>query len=128
MVSQSVHVLDFNSLSVISLGDGGESEDLPDNETLNFVITTLPFYLSKADYRQELAIHAYPLLKSEQLHEAIKLYLKVSFYCFISLCLSMFTGSTEGIHCPSCAPSRIQMTNFPTKSSPTNTIVVIPLG
>jgi len=79
MVSQSVHVLEFNSLSVISLGDGGESEDLPDNETLNFVITTLPFYLSKADYRQELAMQAYPLLKSELLYEAINLYVMVSF-------------------------------------------------
>ena len=63
----------------------------PDDDTLKFVIQTLPFYLSRADYEPNLAIHAYSLLSEaigegkDELHgeirllnEAIYQYLKVS--------------------------------------------------
>jgi hypothetical protein len=59
---------------------------------LEFAIETLPFYLSRADYEPNLAIHAHPLLSQKigegkdkrhveirLLHEATDLYLKVSF-------------------------------------------------
>ena len=64
----------------------------PDDEALEFVMKTLPFYLSNTDYEPNLAIHAYSLLSqkvregNDELHEeigllyeAIYLYLKVSF-------------------------------------------------
>jgi hypothetical protein len=79
----------------------------PDDETLEFAIGTLPFYLSRADYEPNLAMHTHSLLsrKVEEgkdklhaelrlLHEAINLYLKVSFK-LISLFLSTFIGSTD---------------------------------
>jgi hypothetical protein len=89
MVSQSVRVLEFNSLrNVISpreedSGESGDDSDgteddnmddedmddddedtdvnmddedhipLPDDHVLDFVITTLPFYLSRADYKRK---------------------------------------------------------------------------
>jgi len=83
-------------------GNGGTPEDdddmdgeynilPPDDDTLKFVIQTLPFYLSRADYEPNLAIHAYSLLSKKigegkgELHEEIRLlhdaiyeYLKVS--------------------------------------------------
>jgi hypothetical protein len=34
----------------------------PDDDTLEFAIGTLPFYLSRADYDPNLAIHAHSLL------------------------------------------------------------------
>jgi len=56
---------------------------------LEFAIKTLPFYLSRADYEPNLVIHAHSLLNQKigkrknkrirLLHEAIDLYLKVSF-------------------------------------------------
>jgi len=72
--------------------DAGYMRVLPDNDMLDFAIDTLPFYLSRADYEPNLAIHAHSLLsqkiregedellwKRRLLHEAIDLYLKVSF-------------------------------------------------
>lgn len=126
MVSQNVRVLEFNSLKgVISLGEeeGGKSRDdsdgndldddnmdtdvnmddedhipLPDDHVLDFVITTLPFYLSKADYKRELAIHTRSLLigqnqdklHSKPLHEAIDLYLKVSLYFYLFVLIDIY--------------------------------------
>lgn len=73
--------------------DDKEYYMLFDDNTLKFAIETLPFYLSRADYGPHLAIHARSLLSYEigegkdklhgkirLLHEAIDLYLKVSFY------------------------------------------------
>jgi hypothetical protein len=84
----------------------------PDDDTLEFAIGTLPFYLSRADYDPNLAIHAHSLLSRKVgegkdklhaeirlLHEAIDLYLKVSFKRFISLFLSIFMGSTDHTCC-----------------------------
>ena len=64
----------------------------PDDDTVEFAIETLPFFLSKADYEPNLALHAHSLLnqkvrvgkdklhlKIRPLHEAIYLYLKVRF-------------------------------------------------
>ena len=80
-------------------GNDGSDNDMdceypilpPDDDTLKFVIQTLPFYLSRADYEPNLAIHAYSLLSEaigegkDELHgeirllnEAIYQYLKVS--------------------------------------------------
>ena len=87
----------------------GEQDILPpDDDTLKFAIETLPFYLSMADYEPDLAIHAHSLLSQKigegmdklhgeirLLHEAIDLYLKVSFKGFISLFLSPLMGSTD---------------------------------
>jgi len=72
---------------------GGKYHVLPpDDDTLEFAIKTLPFYLLRADYEPNLAIHAHSLLSQKigegkdklheeirLLHEAIDLYLKVSF-------------------------------------------------
>jgi len=67
--------------------EGGEYHMVlpPDEETLYFAIDTLPFYLSRADYEPNLAIHAHSLLsrkigsrEDKLLHEAIHLYLEVS--------------------------------------------------
>jgi hypothetical protein len=87
-------------------GNGGPPEG--DDDTLEFVIQTLPFYLSRENYEPNLAIHAQSLLsqkigegkdklhgKLRLLHEAIDLYLKVSFKHFISLFLPTFIGSTD---------------------------------
>ena len=71
-------------------GDDDEGDD--DEGALEFAIETLPFYLSRADYNPNLAIYArsllsqkigerrnIPLQKIRLFHEAIHLYLKVSF-------------------------------------------------
>ena len=78
----------------------------PDDNTLDFVIQILPFYLSRADYESNIAIHAHSLLsqkigegmdklheKIRLLHEAIDLYLKVSFkhlYIFVLINITRF--------------------------------------
>ena len=99
-------------------GDGGTPEgddDMdgehilpPNDDTLEFAIHTLPFYLSRADYEPNLTMHAHSLLGQKigegrdklhgdirLLHEAINLYLKVSLKGFISLFLSALMGSTD---------------------------------
>jgi hypothetical protein len=93
---------------------------IPDDETLEFVIQTLPFYLSRADYDPNLAIHAHSLLSRKVgegkdklhaeirlLHKAIDLYLKVSFKRFISLFLSIFIGSTDHTCCFKPSPAAV---------------------
>jgi hypothetical protein len=80
----------------------------PDNDTLEFAIKTLPFYLSRADYEPNLVTRAHSLLSQKigegmdklhleirLLHEAIDVYLKVSFESFISSFLSTLIGSTD---------------------------------
>ena len=62
---------------------------LPDDDTLLFAVDTLPFYLSRADYEPNLAhsLLSQKIREGEDdlpwkirlLHEAIDLYLKVSF-------------------------------------------------
>jgi len=82
----------------------GEYDILPpDDHTLEFIIQTLPFYLSRADYEPTLAMQAHSLLsqkigegkdklncKISLLHEAIDLYLKVSLYIFVRININRF--------------------------------------
>ena len=69
--------------------DEEDDDDEDADDTLWFPIKTLPFYLSRAEYEPNLAMHAHSLLNQKigkrkgkrirRLHKAIDLYLKVSF-------------------------------------------------